>query len=396
MSSKLLSDSPAHRVDWSKRYRSAWAKNHRRPTGAKKKLALLLPAHDEELIIQTTIKAAIAAGQRKEDIFVVDDNSSDKTRRRAVAVLGRRQVLSVKRSGKAKAVHQAIKYFDIESRYHWVHVADSDSVFCPDYFRMYRRKLNKRYAVAVGFVQSLRGNWISKYRAFTYTYGQHIIRRVQSWMGMISVLPGPITSFRTDIIRQLDFSATSLTEDFDLTLQIHRKKLGRILFIPEAINYTQDPQSLRDFCRQTARWQRGFFQGVTKYRIGTRRQAIDLSIGYQMLQLVIFLVEFGFLVPYIIIATGRWQVIPAILIADFVIVCWLAIFSAAVAKRFSILSALPYFYFLRWLEISIFMTAFVEVVLLRRYRSEKAGWETLGRRYKLNALALKDTAHETR
>ena len=323
MSVKNSSRQPGHRLEWSKRYRSAWAKTHRRP-GAKKKLALLLPAHDEELIIQTTIRAAIAAGQRKEDIYVVDDNSSDKTRRRAIALLGRRQVLSVKRSGKARAVYQAIRHFDIEERYHWVHVADSDSVFCPDYFKMYRRKLNRRYAVAVGFVQSLRGNWISKYRALTYTYGQHIIRRMQSWMGMISVLPGPITSFRTDIIKHLDFSAASLTEDFDLTLQIHRKKLGRILFIPEAINYTQDPQTLGDFCRQTARWQRGFFQGVSKYRIGTRRQAIDLSIGYQMLQLMILILEFGFLVPYIIITTGKWQIIPAILVADFVVVCWLA------------------------------------------------------------------------
>jgi hypothetical protein len=42
----------------------------------KRKLVLLLPAHNEELIIQATINSAIKAGQRKEDIFVVDDNST--------------------------------------------------------------------------------------------------------------------------------------------------------------------------------------------------------------------------------------------------------------------------------------------------------------------------------
>jgi cellulose synthase/poly-beta-1,6-N-acetylglucosamine synthase-like glycosyltransferase len=361
----------------------------------KRKLALLLPGHDEELIIQATILSAIAAGQQKQDIFVVDDCSSDQTRAQAIKLLGEKQVLSVERSGKAMAVYQAIKHFKIEKRYEWLHVADSDSVFGKDYFRIYRSKLTgDKYAAAVGFVQSLRGNWISKYRSFTYTYGQHILRRLQSWTNMVSVMPGPITSFRTDIISQLDFDTHSLTEDFDLTLQIHRKRLGWIRFIPEAVNFTQDPQTLRDFCKQTARWQRGFFQGVTKYRIGTRLQTIDGSIAYQMLQLVFYLVEMLVLVPFIIITTGRWIILPAILVSDFTIVCLIGLFSAVMAKRLSILSSLPYFYILRTLELGIFLMAFVEVVVLRRYRSDTSvkGWETEGRRYELDALALKDTA----
>ena len=186
-----------------------------RPRIYKKKLALLLPGHNEELIIQTTIKSAIAAGQAREDIYVVNDASTDKTRLKATELLGKDHVLTVKRSGKAGAVSKAIKKFDIESRYYWLHIADADSVFGKDYFRIYRRKLTgDKYAVAVGFVQSLRGNWISHYRSFTYTYSQHIIRRAQSWFNMISVFPGPITCFRTAIIKDLDFNVDSLTEDF--------------------------------------------------------------------------------------------------------------------------------------------------------------------------------------
>jgi poly-beta-1,6-N-acetyl-D-glucosamine synthase len=361
----------------------------------RKKLALLLPGHNEELIIQATIKSAVAAGQPLEDIYVVDDASTDATRREAIALLGRRQVLTVERSGKAGAVYKAVKHFKIESRYQWLHVADSDSVFGENYFRIYRRNLKgKNYAAAVGFVQSLRGNWISKYRAFSYTYGQHIIRRMQSWVGMISVMPGPITCFRTDIIKELNFATESLTEDFDITLQIHRKKLGRIKFIPGAVNYTQDPQTLRDFCNQTARWQRGFFQGVIKYRIGIKRQMIDASIAYQMLQLLFYLFELGILVPYVIITTGRWMIIPFIIASDLVVLAWLALFSATAAKRMSILAALPYFYFLRWLELGIFLKAFVEVVILKQFREEMKGWQTEGRRYALDATALKETAHE--
>jgi hypothetical protein len=94
------------------------------------------------------------------------------------------------------------------------------------------------------------------------------------------------------------------------------------------------------------------------------------------------------------LATGRWQVVPLIILSDFIVLSWLALFSAAAAKRISILSALPYFYFLRWLELGIFLKAFVEVVILKRFRAEMRGWQTEGRRYALNAAALKDTAHE--
>ena len=359
----------------------------------RKRLALLLPGHNEELIIETTIRSAIAAGQSKRDIYVVDDNSSDATRKLAIKMLGEANVLTVERSGKAGAVLKAIEHFNIKQRYVWLHVADADSIFSADYFRVYKSKLNaKEYAVAVGFVQSMRGNWISTYRALTYTYSQHVSRRIQSRLGMISVFPGPITCFRTDIIDSLEFTGNSLTEDFDITLQVHRKKLGRIKFIPGAINYTQDPQSLDDFWKQNLRWQRGFFQGVKKYRIGLKRQLIDVSLGFQMLQTVFFLVQLLVLLPLVIYYTGNWMTIPVAIAADFILNGIIALASSVVIKRWNLLGALPYFYFLRWMEIGAYLTAFVEVMILRKFQSEIKGWGTEGRRYKLTTDALQDVA----
>ena len=360
----------------------------------KRKLALLLPGHNEELIIATTIASAMKAGQAREDIYVVDDGSEDNTRKEALKLLPRKNVLSVEKGGKARAVLSGIKKFEIEKRYTWVHVADADSVFCPDYFRIYKRKLNaKKYAVAVGFVQSLRGNWISRYRAFTYTYSQQVLRRMQSWFGMISVFPGPITCFRTDILKDLDFEGASIAEDFDLTLQVHRKRLGKIRFIPEAVNYTQDPQTLRDFCRQNFRWQRGCFQGIIKYKIGTKPQAVDFALGYQMLELLFYLIQIFVLLPYIVLETHKWQIIPIVIASDYIVTCALAIFSAVASKRAAILGSLPYYYFLRWIEIGITVIAYFEVVCLRKFRGgDTKGWSTKGRRYAIDAKALRDTA----
>ncbi len=361
-------------------------------TPGKRKLALLLPGHNEELIIALTIQSAIAAGQDIADIYVVDDASSDQTRKIALGILGKGHILSVKRSGKALAVKKAIKKFAIEKNYEWLHVADADSIFSPDYFREYTAKLSNDYVVAVGLVQSLRGNWISTYRALTYTFSQHVNRRIQSKLGMISVFPGPITSFRTDILSKLDFEAKTLTEDFDITLQVHRYSLGRIVFIPKAINYTQDPQTFRDFCKQTQRWQRGFFQGVQKYHIGLSNQRIDISLGFQMLQMMFFMFQLLVLIPLIMILTHNYMYVPVAITVDFTINSLIALWASLAIRRWNLLGALPYFYFLRWVEIGIYLWSGFEILALHRFREDVKGWATEGRRYTVNAHALQDIA----
>ncbi len=361
------------------------------PQIKKRKLALLLPAHNEELILATTIESALASGQAIDDIYVVDDNSSDTTREIALEKLGKNNVLSVGRSGKALAVQKAVKKFNIEERYTWLHVADADSVFSKNYFREYTSKLDEtKYAVAVGFVQSLRGNWISIYRALMYTYSQHVTRRAQSYVGMVSVFPGPVTCFRTDILSKLDFETESLTEDFDITLQVHRKKLGNILYIPKAVNYTQDPQSLSDFCKQNLRWQRGFFQGVKRHKIGLRSQRIDISLGLQMFQTPLFLFQVLVFVPLVIALTGNWLILPVIFAIEIIVNGGIALAATAITRRWNLIGALPYFYFLRFLEIGIHLMAFVEVMILGRFKTKSLGWDTEGRRYKLSNAALID------
>ncbi len=360
---------------------------------AKRELALLLPGHNEELIVAYTIQSAVAAGQPIESIYVVNDASTDRTEEIARELLGDANVLTVSRSGKALAVQKAVQHFDMENRYVWLHIADADSVFSPNYFREYYKKLDaSKYAVAVGFVQSLKGNWISTYRALTYSYSQHVNRRIQAKLGMISVFPGPITCFRMDIWKELELDGASLTEDFDITLQVHRKKLGKIVFIPKAVNYTQDPQTLKDFCKQNMRWQRGFFQGVKKYKIGLHGQKIDASLGFQMGQALLFVLQISILLPYIIYVTGNWMIIPVAIAADYIINSLIAVWASVAIRRWNMLGSIPYFYFLRWLEIGIYFIAFFEVMVMGKFKDEVKGWGTEGRRYEISGAALQEAA----
>ena len=214
-------------------------------TDAKKRmLALILPAHDEEMVIASTVRSALAAGQDPEDIFVVSDGSIDATVLIALSQLPWYNVYAQPQGGKAMAISNGIRHFDIVNRYKWVHIADADGVFSESYFRQLKNRLDDSFVAATGHVQSLKGSWISKYRTYEYTIGLEIMRRIQSFLGVIPVIPGATCVFRTDIISKLDFTVSSLTEDMDLTIQIHRKKLGRIKYIPQAKAFTQAPCSM--------------------------------------------------------------------------------------------------------------------------------------------------------
>ncbi len=352
------------------------------------RLSLLIAAHNEELILDATLKSAITAGMCKHDIYVVDDNSSDATYKIAINRLGKQNVLHVTRSGKALALFKAVEHFKIEKRYTWLHVADADSLFSPNYFRIVRRDLNpKKFCAAIGMVQSMRGGWISAYRTCLYAFGQVVNRRIESWLRIIPVMPGPTSMYRTSILKDLNFQAHTLTEDFDMTLQIYRKKLGRIQYIGSAINYTQDPKTLRGYYRQVSRWSKGYFQSIINHHIGLRPHMIDIYLGYQILKTLLFATELLLFMPLRIKIVGGGQILLMMIASDVLMTLCFALFGAIYAKRLSVLLYLPGFFILRWVDVAIFVGAMVVVGTKRLLKLERklgVGWAVADKRYRLS------------
>ncbi len=257
--------------------------------------ALLLAAHNEELLLGDTLSSAIAAGLDPRDIFLVSDGSTDHTFEVALRYLPARNILNQTKAGKSRAIANGLQRFHIAVRYQWIHMADADSVFAPDYFRVFAAKLDEQYVAGTGYIECQRAGFISKYRTFEYTIGLEIGRRIQSWFGAISVLPGATCVYRTDILDQLEFVG-AMTEDMDLTLQIHRKKLGRILYVPSARIVTQEPKNLHDYAGQISRWYRGVWQVLSRHKVGTHLQTVDGYIAYTVLQQVAMVAELSVMI----------------------------------------------------------------------------------------------------
>jgi len=355
---------------------------------AQRKLALILPAHDEEMVMAATVRSALAAGQDPSDIFVVSDGSLDTTVLIALAHLPWYNVFAQPQGGKANAIANGIKHFNIVERYRWVHIADADGVFSSTYFSELKARLDDSYVAATGHVQSLQGGWISQYRTYEYTLGLEVIRRIQNFLGVITVIPGATCVFRADIIDQLDFTQPSLTEDMDLTLQIHRHKLGKIAYIPQAKAFTQDPKDLGDYYRQITRWYRGAWQVMTRHKVGLRPHKVDAYMGYMILEEVVLLLELT-LLPFIAWWGQNYAPLALMFINDMAIFFLLTIWSATLNRRAQVINAFPLFYFLRFVNLFVFFKSWYEIVVQHKFSSVAPGWTTAGRRYRImNAAAV--------
>jgi cellulose synthase/poly-beta-1,6-N-acetylglucosamine synthase-like glycosyltransferase len=348
-------------------------------------MALFIAAHNEELVLERTIRSAISAGMKKRDIYVVDDNSSDTTSKLARAILGKENVCKVRRSGKGLALTKGAKKFQLTERYQWIHIADADGAFARDYFPVFRRNLRPKYAVATGYIKSMPGQSISQYRVYEYTIGMELHRRFQTLTQTVPIIPGPTSCFRSDVFARLDFTVKALTEDFDVTLQLHRQKLGKVQFITGAVAYTQDPRNVNDFVKQITRWNRGIMQGSHRHHIGFKLQRIDAYLSYQIIQNLVFFVNYALVMPYIAFRRHSPALIASLFLFDVVTTLILTALVSVRSRRWDILSAFPQIYILRWLTLVVFLRAFVEVTIFRRFRVSDGVWNS--QRYKQTLAA---------
>lgn len=338
--------------------------------GRKNMICLLISAHNEQEVLGHTLRSAIAAGMKASDIYVVDDNSNDKTSKVAKSILGHENVVRVRRSGKGLALTKAARKFDLVERYKWIHLADADGAFSKNYFKVFRKNLRISNAAATGYIRSLKGSIVGQYRVVEYAIGMDIVRRFQAITGMISIIPGPTSCFRSDVFSKVAFDTGALAEDFDVTLQIHRKNLGTIQFIEDAIAYTQDPLTFKDFVRQIRRWNKGVLQGLFTHKIGTKLSKLDAYLSYQVgLNLAMF-ASYALVMPVVAAQRGFGEIVAATFVIDVLVAAIVAAFAALRANRWDIFNAFPHLYIYRWVSLIIFVWSFVEVVVLGRDRSK--------------------------
>jgi cellulose synthase/poly-beta-1,6-N-acetylglucosamine synthase-like glycosyltransferase len=329
---------------------------------------VLLPAKDERLGISKTLKSILKAGVPATDIYAIDDGSSDGTGEIARS-LGVNVVRNPKNIGKALALKRGTVEFDVVGRYDYICLMDADTEVCENYFDVVKQGFSDpRVAAVCGRAKSNPHNWLTAYRCLAYWMSHAIYKGGQSNMGVITVTPGCASSFRADVFSQLDWNTDTIVEDMDCTIQIHRKKLGRILYQKDAVVSTQDPRTLRDYIKQIYRWDIGTWQVGQKYGMTTGFAKIDWEFKLLMGEGLIFSSLYLLLPLWLILfPKGAFYCVAS----DVAVLAVLASVCAMRERRIDVLSSLPFYELLRFVDCSVLLYSFWKTVIQKK---QVRGW----------------------
>ncbi|HIY40041.1 MAG TPA: glycosyltransferase family 2 protein [Candidatus Nocardiopsis merdipullorum] len=240
-------------------------------------LAVIIPAHNEEQVIAGAISSSLSLFNHW-DIYVVSDSSADSTAEIA-AKTGINVLELLTNRGKAGAIEAVIEEFSLTENYDGVLILDADTELHPGYVEGARRQLADPDVAAVsGFVvsewkpdeRSFVGRMISAYRDRLYFMLQYLLRFGQTWRrtNVSFIVPGFASVYRSSALREMDINPGGLViEDFNMTFEVHHKRLGRVSMNADTKAYSQDPFTLKDYYKQVSRWTLGFWQTIRRHRV---------------------------------------------------------------------------------------------------------------------------------
>ncbi len=223
-------------------------------------------------------------------------------------------------------------------------------------------------AVVCGRAKSTPHNWLTAYRCLAYWISHAVYKDGQSNMGVITVTPGCAAAFRADVFAQLDWSNDTIVEDMDCTIQVHRKKLGKIIYQKRAVVSTQDPRTIRDYIKQMYRWHSGAWQVGMKYEMITGLTKIDLEYKLLMGEGVVFATLFLLLPVWLLLyPTLAFYAVGM----DMVVLVFLSMICAACDRRIDVCLYAMLYPLLRFVDCSIFLYSFWKVVIQKK---QVRGW----------------------
>jgi peptidoglycan-N-acetylglucosamine deacetylase len=235
------------------------------------KVAVLIPAYNEEKVIERTVRAALNSYYPNLRVIVIDDGSKDRTLEvarqafAAEAAAGKVLILTKRNSGKAEALNYGIEHIGDAELFVGI---DADTVIAPDAIsRLVPHFINPKVAAIAGNAKvGNRVNLWTRWQALEYITSQNFERRALDVLGAVSVVPGAIGAWRVSAVREAGgYHLDTVAEDADLTMALLR--LGyRVEYEDMALAYTEAPTNANGLMRQRFRWSFGILQAVYKHR----------------------------------------------------------------------------------------------------------------------------------
>src|SRR5438876_2066148 len=229
---------------------------------------VVIAAYNEGKVIAGTLRSLLKTEYAGElEVIVIDDGSSDDTWRQCEGLARtdhRVRLIQQENRGKARALQRGLA----AARNELIVFIDADThCQCDTLSRLLAPFSDANIGAVSGHakVGNLR-SFIARCQSLEYTVGFNLDRRAYTRWNCITVVPGAISAIRRrKIERAGGISLETLAEDTDLTLTLHKQHM-RIVYVPDAIAWTEAPETVRALSRQRFRWAYGTLQCLWKHR----------------------------------------------------------------------------------------------------------------------------------
>ena len=237
-------------------------------------VTVLVPARNEARVIAATVShlQELRYPDGKLEIMIIDDGSSDGTAAAARDRAGgdrRFRFFAIPAAeggrGKSATLNRAFR----AARGDAIAVYDADNLPEADALRRLAWALvsDRRLAAVTGKFRAYNGrrNLLTRFINLESVAFQWLIQAGRWFWLRISTLPGTnYVIWKSELEALGGWDEEALTEDSELTFRIYER--GRLVgFLPDAVTWEQEPESLAVWVRQRTRWARGNNYLIGKY-----------------------------------------------------------------------------------------------------------------------------------
>lgn len=265
------------------------------------KFSIVIPCYNEEDIIFTSIEGIRRLDYKDYEVIYVNDGSDDDTfnildkylklEEQSYEVLIEEMnkpkgfykstiypnfyVVNKTNGGKADSLNTGILF----SSYDLIITLDSDSVLEKNSLNIINNTFSDEEVIAAGGAVHVMQSHLSssvkgfnevliKLQALDYIRGFYIYKASLANEDALAIISGAFGIFRKNVLREVGGYSNTLGEDIDITIKFQKYALKNnkiIKFLPQAICYTECPESWKDLLNQRVRWQKAFIDCMLRF-----------------------------------------------------------------------------------------------------------------------------------
>jgi hyaluronan synthase len=243
------------------------------PAYDEEKIAVVIPCFNESAeLVEESIRTVLAADGRKQ-VIVIDDGSTNGVQEHLARLAEELPIAAhyfPENRGKREALHVAVTEL-IDDDVDFVVTIDSDTLLEPDALvRVVEPLKSPRIGASTGNVLLLneRQNLLTRLIGTYYWVGLNIYKQAQSVIRSVVCCSGCLAAYRADLLREIidEFAGQRFlgepcthSEDRHLTNLVLRRGYD-VVYVAEAVSWTETPATVRGFLRQQRRWKRGYIR----------------------------------------------------------------------------------------------------------------------------------------